>query len=179
MKKLSLFLCAALMGMMFISCGSSKQAAKDEHCCMSTKDDFKAKGSYLAKNRPAEPYAEQAAMTMAREELATMMEATIARVIENYSSNYIDGDAVEFKASMKGLSRTVVKQKVKDTKACDEWVEVDKDGSKMFYKCVKMSASDVLNEVNDKVSKDAKLRTDYEYEKFKQTFEKEMEKLAE
>ena len=59
-----------------------------------------------------------------------------------------------------------------------EWNEKMEKGT-MFYSCVELSSNNVLSEIKDKVSNDAKLRTDFEYEKFKQVFDKEMEKVNE
>lgn len=179
MKKIGLLMCAALLGMFVISCGSSKKTAapKDEHCCLSTPDAFRAEGSFLAQYESMEPKAKSNAANNARQELATMMEATISRVIENYASTYNDGDAQDFKESVKELSRSVVKQTIKNSvPAIPGWSEKREKGT-MFYVCLEADPNALLNGIKEKVSNDAKLRTDFEYEKFKQIFEKEMENL--
>ena len=66
MKKVSLFFCAALLGMMFVSCGSSKEVAKapakeDCNVCMSTKDAIRIEGSFMAQFENQFPKAKQAA----------------------------------------------------------------------------------------------------------------------
>lgn len=182
MKKLSLLVCAALLGMFVVSCGTSKEVAKDpekEACaqCLSTKDAIRAEGSFMAQFENQIPKAKQAAANNARQELARIMEVKISSVIEDYSSTYIDGDAQEFKQSLKDLSRTVVQQTVKGAlPAMPGWSEKMKSGT-MYYVCLEISANNVLDEIKSKVSNDAKLRTDFEYEKFKQVFDKEMEKM--
>lgn len=181
MKKLSLLVCAALLGMFVVSCGSSKEVAKDpekEACdqCLSTKDAIRAEGSYLAQFENQIPKAKQAAANSARQELARIMEVKISSVIEDYSSTYIDGDAQEFKQSLKDLSRTVVQQTVKGAVAVKSWSEKMKTGT-MYYTCLEVSSNNVLDNIKTKVSNDAKLRTDFEYEKFKQVYDKEMEKM--
>ena len=139
MKKVGLFFCAALLGMMFVSCGSSKETTKapekQEDCnvCMSTKDAIRVEGSFMAQFENQIPKAKQAAANNARQELARIMEVKISSVIEDYSSTYIDGDAQEFKQSLKDLSRTVVQQTVKGAlPAIPGWSEKMKNGT-MYY----------------------------------------------
>ena len=124
------------------------------------------------------PKAKQAARNNARQELARIMKTKIESVIEDYSSTYIDGDAQDFKQSVKDLSRSVVDQNVTGAIPVKEWSEKMEKGT-MFYSCVELSSNNVLTEIKEKVSNDAKLRTDFEYEKFKQVFDKEMEKMNE
>lgn len=180
MKKLSLFVCAALLGMMIVSCGSSKEVAQtpkeDCNVCVSTKDAIRIEGSFMAQFENQFPKAKQNARNNARQELARIMKTKIESVIEDYSSTYIDGDAQDFKQSVKDLSRSVVDQTVTGAIPVKEWSEQMKSGT-MFYSCVELSANNVLTEIKERVSNDAKLRTDFEYEKFKQVFDKEMEKM--
>ena len=181
MKKVNLLVCAALLGMFVVSCGSSKKVVdpEKEACaqCISTKDAMRAEGSFMAQFENQIPKAKQAAANNARQELARMMEVKISSVIEDYSSTYIDGDAQEFKQSLKDLSRTVVQQTVKGAvPALPGWSEKMSKGT-MYHVCLEISSNNVLDNIKDKVSNDAKLRTDFEYEKFKQIFDKEMEKM--
>lgn len=183
MKKLGLILCVAIVGMTVISCGSSKKIVKEEEkaCaqCMSTKQALRAEGSFLAAYESQVPKAKQAASNNARQELARMIEVTMNSVIEDYSSTYVDGDAQDFRQSLKDLSRTVVQQVVKGAvPAVPGWTEKMKSGT-MYYVCLEISSDNVLESLKDKVSADSKLRTDFEYEKFKQVYEEEMQKLAE
>lgn len=184
MKKVSLFMCAALLGMMFVSCGSSKEVAKapekEQECneCLSTKDAIRVEGSFMAQFENQFPKAKQAARNNARQELARIMKTKIESVVEDYSSTYIDGDAQDFKQSVKDLSRSVVDQTVSGAVPIKEWSEKMSKGT-MFYSCVELSSNNILDEIKNKVSNDAKLRTDFEYEKFKQVFDKEMEKISE
>ena len=72
MKKLTLLVCAALLGMFVVSCGSSKETAKDpekEACaqCLSTKDAIRAEGSFMAQFENQIPKAKQAAANNARQ----------------------------------------------------------------------------------------------------------------
>jgi hypothetical protein len=43
---------------------------------------------------------------------------------------------------------------------------------------LELSAADLVSAYNEKLSKDERLKIDYDYEKFKETFDKEMEKMG-
>lgn len=180
MKKLSLLVCAALLGMFVVSCGSSKEVAKapEGECneCISTKDAIRAEGSFMAQYENQIPKAKQAARNNARQELARIMNTKIESVIEDYSSTYVDGDAQDFRQSVKDLSRSVVSQNVTGAVPVKEWSEKMKSGT-MYYSCVELSANSILEQIKEKVSNDSKLRTDFEYENFKKVFDQEMQKM--
>lgn len=180
MKRFGFLICVAVLGMMAVSCGSSKTAAKEDKACaecMSTPQILRVEGSFLAAYENQIPKAKQAAANNARQELAHMMEVTISSVIEDYSSTYVDGDAQDFRESLKDLSRTVIQQTVKGAvPAIPGWSEKMSSGT-MYYVCLEISAESVMESIRQKVSDDSKLRTDFEYEKFKEVFNEEMSKM--
>ncbi len=182
MKKLGLLICAAIIGMAFISCGSNKEVAQTQtkECqCLSTKDAFRAEGSFLAQYETMEPKAKQNAANRARQELASMMSATIERVIDEYSNTEVVGDKQDFRETTKELSRTIVKQVVKNSvPAIPGWSEKKETGT-MFFVCLESNPNELLEQVSQKISQNEKLRTDFEYEKFKETFEKALESIDE
>ena len=49
-------------------------------------------------------------------------------------------------------------------------------GNYKTYIALDLSADDLVKQYNDRLSKDDRLKIDYDYEKFKETFDKEMEK---
>lgn len=179
-------MCAAVLGMIFVSCGSSKEVAQApaqapaQECfeCKSTTDAIRIEGSFMAQFENQFPKAKQNARNNARQELARVMKTKIQSVVEDYSSTYISGDAQDFRQSVKDLSRSVVDQAVSGAVPVKEWSEKMNTGT-MFYSCVELSANNLLEEIKTKVTANDKLRTDFEYEKFKQVFDKEMEKMSE
>jgi len=46
------------------------------------------------------------------------------------------------------------------------------------YVAIELSADDLVKQYNSRLSTDDKLKVDYDYEKFKNTFDKEMDKMA-
>ncbi len=77
------------------------------------------------------------------------------------------------------MSRTVVDQNLKGAVEICEKLTQKPDGSYVSYVAIELSGEKITNSYNERLSKDEKLKADYNYEKFKETFEKEMTKMAE
>jgi len=75
------------------------------------------------------------------------------------------------------LSREVVNQTLADVKIIGEKTFKETDGSYSYWIAVEMSKTSVLDGINNKISKDAKLLLDYDKKKFEETFNNEMQKL--
>ena len=125
------------------------------------------------------------AVAIARRELATSMGATIQRVLERFESSYEKGEAADFASRTKDLSRQVSDQLIVGIViACDKVTKsTGADGKTMYraYVAVEIDNNEVLEnlkkQLENAISQDEKLRTDFEYEQFKQTFYEELEKL--
>jgi hypothetical protein len=52
------------------------------------------------------------------------------------------------------------------------------EGNFRTYVAIELSASDIVQKYNENLSKDERLKIDYDYEKFKETFDKEMDKMS-
>jgi hypothetical protein len=57
-------------------------------------------------------------------------------------------------------------------------VTVNGTGNYKTYIAIELSAQDLLSAYNERLSSDERLRVDYDYEKFKETFEAEMNKMG-
>jgi len=60
---------------------------------------------------------------------------------------------------------------------CEKLVQT-KEGNYKTYVAIELSADDLVKQYNSRLSSDDKLKVDYDYEKFKDTFNKEMDKMA-
>ncbi|MBP9995260.1 MAG: hypothetical protein KBT67_10090 [bacterium] len=146
--------------------------------CKATTEVFRYLGQHVAGSDRQIQQARSMAATTAREELATMVSATVKRVIDNYSNEYIEGDNSDFKQRIEGLSRTVVNQLLVGTPVtCEGQVPGSKQGETICYACVELTGQSVFDALDKKIKDDSKLRTDYEYEKFKSVFNEEMSKM--
>ena len=74
------------------------------------------------------------------------------------------------------LNREVVDQTLSGVRTICEKLVQTKDGNYKTYIALELSADDLVKEYNARISKDESLKIDYDYEKFKDTFNAEMEK---
>lgn len=181
MKKV--FLCLAV-AMALAACGTKKQAAYKGDVAVtvpcsgkeyrSNKDQLRALGTGYSTSLQV---ARDKALVAARAELATQINVLMKRVTDNYASSYEMGIDEEVKGKYQDLARQVVNQELNGTIViCDE-TQRTQDGKFRCYLVVELAGTDVMNKVANKVRNDDKLRIDFEYERFKQEFEKEMGKM--
>jgi hypothetical protein len=76
------------------------------------------------------------------------------------------------------LNREIVEQKLSGVRTlCEKLMRTD-NGTYKTYIAIELSADELVKTYNERLSSDERLRIDYDYEKFKETFEKEMDKLG-
>jgi hypothetical protein len=117
------------------------------------------------------------ALSNARAELASQIEVTIKSVIDNYVQDVAVGNRSEFTQRYEGLSREVVNQRLTGTRVvCEELVRTTA-GMYKTYIAIELSGEELMNAMNQRIANDERLRVDYNYEKFKDTFNQEMEQM--
>lgn len=142
---------------------------------MPSKEYFRASAMGLSTDMTM---AKKKALAEARAELATSMNATVKRVTDNYASSYQVGEQEESKSRFQDLARTVVSEKLTGTRVICEKTMKTPDGKYKVYVAVELAGEEIINGMNNRIKNDDKLRVDYEYEKFKNVFDQEMEKVA-
>jgi len=122
--------------------------------------------------------AKKKAMANARADLASAISTQIKGVVDNYVNSRELNNKEEVAERFEGLTREVLNQKLSGTKTiCEKLMMVNSSGNYKCYVAIELSAQDLLAAYNERLSQDERLRIDYDYEKFKETFDKEMEKL--
>jgi hypothetical protein len=118
------------------------------------------------------------ALTNARNELAQAIQTTVKTVTDNYvnSSEMNNKEGVEER--FESLNREVVDQTIAGIRTLCEKLMKTEQGTYKTYVAIELSASDLVSKYNEKLSQDDKLKIDYDYEKFKDTFNQEMEKMS-
>ena len=117
------------------------------------------------------------ALQNARGELASSINITVKRVIDNYASSYQMGEDEEGKSKFEDMTRSVVNQELQGSVIICEKIMKTKDKKYRAYVCLALDGPELVEKVNNSVSKEDKLRIDYEFEKFKEVFEEEMSKI--
>lgn len=169
-----------------IGCGSQKKMEKPQGdievvvpCSgpeyMTDKQFFRASAMGLSTDMMV---AKKKALAEARAELATAVNATIKRVTDNYASSYQMGEEEESKSRFQDLARTVVNELLSGTRVICEKTMKSPDGKYKVYTAIELAGNDVAKSMEGPIKNDDKLRTDFEYEKFKKVLDEEMEKIA-
>jgi len=118
------------------------------------------------------------ALTNARNEMAQSINTLVKTVTDNYTNSRTMNRKEELEQRFEELNREVVNQSLTGTRMICEKLVQTKEGTYKSYVCIELSADALVKQYNEKLSKDERLKIDYDYEKFKETFDKEMEKRS-
>ncbi len=122
--------------------------------------------------------AKKKARSNANAELAKTIKATMKIVGDNYVNSSEFNNKEEVTETFNEMSRTVVDQELQGAmKICDELTQNTSTGNYIAYIAIELSGTKLADSYNDKLSKDERIKAEYNYEKFKETFEDEMRKL--
>lgn len=167
------------------SCGGGKKAVMEEGeieinvpC---SGDDFFTTKKYFRANSVGESLdqsvSKKKALNNAKGELAGAINTTIKATIDNYVNSREMNNVEQVEERFEGLTREVIDQEIRGIKTICEKLFKTKDGKYKTYLAIELSAQDLLVKMDKKLAKDDQLKIDYDYEKFKATFEKEMENM--
>lgn len=148
---------------------SSKEYRSDENA-------FRAKQSGKS---PDMATAKKIAFQNARNEMAANINATVKRVTDQYTNQRTVGNTQEFENKFEELAREVVSLQMGNVKEIGEKIFKETDGSFTYWIAIEAGKKEVFDKIDSKISNDAKLKLDYDKQKFQQIFDAEMKKLAE
>ena len=117
------------------------------------------------------------AMSNARADLASSIQTTIKGTIDNYVNSREFNNREEVEERFEGLTREVLNQELRGVRTICEKVFKTAEGNYKTYIALELSGQELIAAMNNRLSQDEHLRIDYDYEKFKETFEAEMAKL--
>ena len=123
--------------------------------------------------------AKKIAFQNAKSEMAANINSTIKRVTDQYTNQRTIGNAQEFENKFEELAREVVNLEISNVKEIGEKIFKEPDGAFSYWICVEAGKKEVFDKLDAKISNDAKLKLDYDKQKFQQIFDAEMKKLAE
>lgn len=187
LKVSSTFLFVGALAMMMPSCKSTKTVATKVGGeievltpCSGTEFQSNAKAfrfSAIGESMD-QMTAKKKAMSEARAGLASAINTTVKAVTDNYvkSGNYNNKE--ELMKNYEGVSREVVTQSLSGTMVVCEKMMMTKAGTYKSYVCLELGGSEILQSLNNKMTNNEMLKVDYNYEKFKKTFDEEMNKTG-
>jgi hypothetical protein len=118
------------------------------------------------------------ALTNARNELAQAIQTTVKTVTDNYVNSREMNNREEVEERFESLNREVVDQTLSGVRTICEKLMKTGEGRYKTYIAIELSADELVAKYNERISKDERLKIDYDYEKFKETFDKEMDKMG-
>jgi hypothetical protein len=187
-KKLTFILFIGLITM--ISCGKKKKSVEslpkpvgetviNEYCSgeqyYSTKDTFRATSTGESMDRET---AKKKAKSNAMSELAKTISSTMKIVGDNYVNSTEFNNKEEVTETFNEMARTVVDQELKGAVEICEKLTQRPDGIYVSYVAIELSGSKIADAYTNSLSQNEKIKADYNYEKFKETFNQEMEKMS-
>ncbi len=143
--------------------------------------DFQSNNEYFRANQVGESLdqatAKKKAQSNARADLAQAIETQMKIVIDNYVNSREMNNTEEVAERFESLSREVVDQRLTGIKTICEKTTKTRDNKYKTYIAIELAGDELMSALNARLSNDAKLKIDYDYEQFKKTFEEEMDKL--
>lgn len=180
----STFMIVALGGIFMVACKSKEKAPKGEtevNVPCSGSDYFTSK-QYFRANSIGESQdqvtSKKKALANARAELAASIQTTVKAVTDNYTNSREMNNKEQVEERFEQLNREIVDQKLTGIKTICEKLMKTGQATYKTYIAIELSADDLVATYNERLSKDDRLKIDYDYEKFKETFDKEMDKLG-
>lgn len=123
--------------------------------------------------------AKKIAFQNAKAEMAGNINSMVKRVTDQYTNQRTVGNAQEFENKFEELAREVVNMELSNVKEIGEKIFKEPDGAYTYWIAIEADKKAVFEKIDSKISSDAKLKLDYDKQKFQQIFDAEMKKLAE
>lgn len=119
--------------------------------------------------------AKRKALSNAKTELAGMISTTMKVVGDNYVKSVEVNNKEEVLERFEENARTVINQKLNGVKpVCDRVMRVAATGKYKYYIALELSGEDLVKDYYNSLTRTESILVDYNYEKFKKTFEEEM-----
>jgi polyhydroxyalkanoate synthesis regulator phasin len=122
--------------------------------------------------------AKKKAMSEARAGLAAAINVKVKSVVDNYVKSGNFNNKEELLKNYEGMNRELVDQSLSGTTVICEKMTKTKEGNYKSYVCIELGSNDILQSIAARASNSEILKVDYNYEKFKKTFEEEMGKTG-
>jgi hypothetical protein len=188
MKTKQLLLIPAIAALTLVACKSKKgtPVAKETGAVeitvpFSTKEYRSDANFFRAKQVGKSPdlaAAKKIAFQNAKAEMAGNINSTIKRVTDQYTNQRTVGNTQEFENKFEELAREVVNLEMSNVLEKGEKIFKEQDGSYTYWIAIEADKKTIFDKVDSRISNDAKLKLDYDKQKFQQIFDAEMKKLG-
>jgi len=173
---------------LFVACSGSKKAANQpipasevEVIIPCSGPDFFTNNKYFRANSIGESLdqvvSKKKALSNARADLAASVKVLIESVVDNYVKSSEMNNVEQVEERFEGLNREIIKEELVGIKTICEKLTKTSTGKFKTYIAIELSAQKLVEKFHDRMMKDDLIKIDYDYEKFKKTFEDEMNSL--
>lgn len=171
----------------FSSCNKTKNVIKPDknakEIIIPCKDEGRSDKNYFRADASATSQdmslSREKALTASKQRVAGLINTKIKSVTDRYVNETEVGTNSDFEQKFENLTREVVNQTLVDIAIVCEKNFQEATGKYTTYIAIEISKDVMLNGIDKGISKDQKLRVDYDKMKFEQIFNEEMEKLGE
>lgn len=186
MKKIfKVVLTFSCISLFLVSCASKKatnEAVGDVEIKIPCAD-FRSDKNYFRASQSFESpdlgSSRENALLQAKSRLSGLIETNMKSVAERYAADRkIEGKS-EFNEKVERTTREVINQALYDIATPCEKTMQKSNGNYQTFVAVECSKETIYNGIDKSLSKDQKLRQDYDQQKFREVFNEEMEKLKE
>jgi hypothetical protein len=187
MKKILLGALALMIVAAFSSCGASRMANKTpdgmtREATPLTGAKYRSDADYYRATQNGEStersIAQKIAMQNCRQDLAAAIQTDMSVVIENYAKSQNTGLSSEAQEQYQELAYTVVNQQLRDVQVVEERLFREDNGSFRYYVCLQVSKEALKAAIEEAITKDAKLRVEFDRAEFSKIFEEKMADFA-
>jgi hypothetical protein len=171
------------LSVLVVACGGPKEVATPKGeteiflPCSEFRSDRNTFRAFSSGESLDQAVAKKKALSNVRAELAGMISSTMKVVGDNYVKSSEVNNVEEVLERFEENARTVINQQLSGTiVVCDRLTQTN-EGRYKYYIAIELSGDNIVKDYYKSLSKNDKLLVDYSYEKFKETFEKEMENM--
>ncbi|TVQ77984.1 MAG: hypothetical protein EA358_05645 [Flavobacteriales bacterium] len=123
--------------------------------------------------------AKQKALSNARTELAGSLNSTMKVVGDNYIKSSEFNNTEELLERFEQNARTVINQELRGVKTvCERMTQVGDRRQFRYYLALELSGGDLFDKYYQSLTSDQSMKIDFNYERFKETFNEEMARFG-
>lgn len=182
--RFSIVLAGLILAAGMVGCKGKKEAAPEgevEVKIFCSGPEYFSDNTYFRANAIGESLdqmtSKKKALSNAKAELASSINTVIKGTTDNYVNSREFNNVEDVEERFEGLTREVINQELSGVKIICEKQTKTTSGNYKTYLAIELSGDELASQINERLSKDERLKIDYDYEKFKQTFDAEMKKL--
>ena len=121
--------------------------------------------------------AKKLAIRLANSQIALDLDEAISTIADDWAKTVTKDTDQNYSARMEDMTRTVVEEvSFRSRTICEKLQQNTETGKYLAYIAREVSLEELANKMDEAISQDEVLRIDYDYEKFKDQFNQEMDK---